>query len=787
MLASPSMLAAGPAHVADDRPPPPPAQQLGADLLLAELQAGMARTDVLVLDAIVNQQPGGAVFVHDGSDGIAVDEASLLRWRVEVPAGAVREFERRRYVALAALPGARATIDAPNQRLLLTLPPALFAPSAVALDPLSRTRLTPPPWAVFANYDLFGYASASSSYGSAWFELGTSGPYGSGVATAVANSSQLSGGTTGQTVLLDASWRLDDPVAARTSILGTAISRSGAWGRSIRFGGVQYGTNFSLQPDLITYPLPAFAGTAVVPSTVDVLVNGTRVGSQQVPAGPFTISNVPVITGSGDVQLVVRDAFGRQQILTQPFYASRQLLKPGLDDFTLSAGAERTDYGSESFGYGSGIASAYWRRGLSDTVTVEMRAEGDNRARAAGAAVDFVPGQYGLATFGAAGSTGTAGTGGLAIAGYQYQEQRFNIGARGTWASPEFRMPGDEDLYRLQRMAVVGAGYNFGAAGSVGAAWVSQQLRSQPETQSATLSYSRTIASRAFFSLSLSRTAGATQQTSAFATISFVLDSQTSASADISTIRYGDSGRSVAGATVQRSLPIGEGWGYRVRATSEQQYEAGAVYAGPYGRYGIDIGSAGGSTAARASIAGGVGMLGGTVFAARPIVDSFGLVRIDGASDVNVYQNGSFAGSTNRDGIVVLTQMYPYATNRITIDDQAVPFGITLKTREITVAPYFRSGVIVDFEARRLINATVEVRLPDGRPLPSGAEVRRLGEAYAYPVGADGEVFIPDLSFGAPYVAEWAGGRCHFSVPAPLSDPGTMPRLGPFGCVAPKE
>jgi outer membrane usher protein len=786
MLASPPMLAAGPAHLADDRPPST-AQWLGADLLPAELRAGMTRNEVLVLDAVVNQQPGGAVFVHDGPDGIAIDEASLLRWRIEVPAGAVREFERRRYVALAALPGARATVDAPNQRLLLTLPPALFTSSAVAFDPQRRTPLSPPPWAVFANYELFGYASASSSYGSAWFELGTSGPYGSGVATAVSNSSQFGGGTTGRTVLLDASWRVDDPVRARTAIVGTAISRSGAWGRSIRFGGLQYGTNFSLQPDLITYPLPALAGTAVVPSTVDVLVNGTRVGSQQVPAGPFTISNVPVVTGSGDVQLIVRDAFGRQQILAQPFYASRQLLKPGLDDVTLSAGAVRTDYGSESFGYGSGTASAYWRRGVSDAVTVELRAEGDNRSRAAGAAVDFVPGLHGLATLGAAGSTGTAGVGSLGIVGYQYQEQRFNIAARGTWASPEFRMPGDEDLYRLQRMAVIGAGYNFGAAGSLGVGWVNQQLRSQPEMQSATLSYSRTLASRAFFSLSLSRTTGATQQTSAFATISFVLDSQTSASADASTVRYGDRTRTVAGVTAQRSLPIGEGWGYRVRAASEQLYEAGAAYAGPYGRYGIDIGSAAGSTAARASIAGGVGMLGGTVFAARPIVDSFGLVRIDGASDVKVYQNGSFAGSTNRDGIVVLTQMYPYAPNRITIDDQAVPIGITLKAREITVAPYFRSGVIVDFDARRLINATVEVRLPDGRPLPSGAEVRRPGEAYAYPVGADGEVFIPDLSFGVPYVADWAGGRCHFSVPAPVSDPGTMPRLGPLDCAASKE
>ena len=196
--------------------------------------------------------------------------------------------------------------------------------------------LSPPPWSAFANYDLFGYTSQGTQYGSGLFEIGTSGPYGSGVATVLANSTQFAGGTTGRAVLLDADWRYDDPAGPRTLILGSAISPSGAWGRALRFAGVQYGTNFTLRPDLITYPLPAFPGTAVVPSTVDVLVNGSRIGAQQVPPGPFTINNVPVVTGAGDVQLVVRDAFGQQQVITQPFYTSRQLLKPGLDDFSLS-------------------------------------------------------------------------------------------------------------------------------------------------------------------------------------------------------------------------------------------------------------------------------------------------------------------------------------------------------------------------------------------------------------------------------------------------------------------
>jgi outer membrane usher protein len=40
-----------------------------------------------------------------------------------------------------------------------------------------------------------------------------------------------------------------------------------------------------MRPDLVTFPLPIVSGTAAVPSTVDVLVNGTRVLSSQAQPG----------------------------------------------------------------------------------------------------------------------------------------------------------------------------------------------------------------------------------------------------------------------------------------------------------------------------------------------------------------------------------------------------------------------------------------------------------------------------------------------------------------------
>ena len=134
-------------------------------------------------------------------------------------------------------------------------------------------------------------------------------------------------------VRLDTAWTRDFPDRMATLHVGDAISTPAPWGRAVRFGGVQYGTNFSTQPTLVRTPLLAAQGEAVVPSTVDVFVNGQQVASESVPPGPFSIDHLPVLTGAGQLQVVVTDALGREQVTVQPYYSGTALLRRGLNEF----------------------------------------------------------------------------------------------------------------------------------------------------------------------------------------------------------------------------------------------------------------------------------------------------------------------------------------------------------------------------------------------------------------------------------------------------------------------
>ncbi len=130
---------------------------------------------------------------------------------------------------------------------------------------------------------------------------------------------------------LDTTYTRDFPDVLETLNVGDTISDTGTWGYALRYAGVRWSRNFSLRPDLLTTPLLTTGGTATVPSTVDVFVNNQLVTSNQLPAGPFVIDRLPTVSGTGDVSVVVRDALGREQVLTQTFYSSTTLLAQGSD------------------------------------------------------------------------------------------------------------------------------------------------------------------------------------------------------------------------------------------------------------------------------------------------------------------------------------------------------------------------------------------------------------------------------------------------------------------------
>ena len=193
----------------------------------------------------------------------------------------------------------------------------------------------------------------------------------------------------------------------------------------------------------------------------------------QVPAGPFTLDNVPVISGAGDARVVVRDALGRESIVTSSFYVAGGLLRPGLTDWNVGAGKLRDDLGGDR----QLLPRLCHRPGpprLHQWLTPEGRVEVENeRTKVVGGAVDLggLWGEFevsgGLASVDGVGSRYLGGL------GYRYVTLDYNLGLRWVEAQQGFRLPGDTDADPSPtRVVTLNGGARIGDRWSAGVAWL---------------------------------------------------------------------------------------------------------------------------------------------------------------------------------------------------------------------------------------------------------------------------------------------------------------------------
>ncbi|MFV9932536.1 MAG: hypothetical protein AB8V27_04350 [Rickettsia slovaca] len=90
-----------------------------------------------------------------------------------------------------------------------------------------------------------------------------------------------------------------------------SITKVSSWSNSTRFAGIQYATNFAVRPNLVTYPLLDFRGKSELPSSIEIFSNSIPIYNAKAHMGDFDITNIPVITGRGDLIVKTHDITGK--------------------------------------------------------------------------------------------------------------------------------------------------------------------------------------------------------------------------------------------------------------------------------------------------------------------------------------------------------------------------------------------------------------------------------------------------------------------------------------------
>lgn len=117
-------------------------------------------------------------------------------------------------------------------------------------------------------------------------------------------------------------------------------------------------------------------------STVDVIINGLTSQTLRLAPGRYSVSDFPFATGANQVQLVVNDATGRNEVAVFDVFSGADLLGAGVVDFGVSAGQYE---GSGAFVYdGPVLATGYVRKGFSDSLTLGVNAQASADAQQLG-------------------------------------------------------------------------------------------------------------------------------------------------------------------------------------------------------------------------------------------------------------------------------------------------------------------------------------------------------------------------------------------------------------------
>ncbi|MCW6029984.1 fimbria/pilus outer membrane usher protein [Stenotrophomonas sp. SRS1] len=591
----------------------------------------------------------------------------------------------------------------------------------------------------------------------------------------------------GESVRLDTAWRLDFPASAVSLTVGDFYSGFVDWSRPVRMGGLQIGRNYGLQPYRVLTPTPTFLGEAVVPSNVELYVDGLRQYNGEVPIGPFQLAAQPGINGTGNAQVVITDAFGRMQTLDFAFYGTQQLLAKGLSDWSAGVGRMRKDYGLRSFAYETPvIGSATWRHGASDRFTAEAHVEGGGGVINGGAGGWWLLGGAGVVNAAYAHSRFEGLQGGQYAVGYSWNNRRFNINLLTRRTHGAYRDLGAlQDTLPPDISEQATLGINLQRAGSLSASYLRLRYPDGEDNRYASLFWSRSFGDRWSAYLSFNQNLADSDDRSVYLSVSAALGRNRQSS--LSAQRNGE--RLTYVADLSQPVP-GDGsqggYGWRVQARGGDDGAGGLAELGwlnRVGRYSMGYARQGDLDYGYASASGSVVWMGGHVFAAREVPDAFAVVSTDGYAGIPVRLENRLIGSTDKNGLLLVTPLLSWQRNRLSIDTLDLPADMRADRVDTWVTPRQSAGLGVDFGLRRTQAMRVILHDSDGVALPVGSSVRLPGGGAAT-VGYDGETYLEDVVTPAQLQVDLPDGHCSVRLAPPVAatSPG-MPRIGPLRCL----
>ena len=745
------------------------------------------------MEVLVNGSKSGTWLILQQGKTLFAPLNAFEAWRLPVETSTKTiQFKGGDYAALNDVAGYQSKLNAANQSIDLQFSPNAFKRTQLGAHRFSQSTSGATVPSLFFNYD-FNYQHSQSRDLVSMQELGMLNEIGFSSGLGVLTSSALGrnisgnkapGNATRRWVRLETTFTKDFADRKESLVLGDTVTRPSTMGSSVYFGGVRFGSDYSLAPGFVRQPLALLSGVSLVPSTVSLYIDGVLRQTSNVPAGPFTVDNTPLMTGGGETRLVVRDLLGRETVITRSFLSSNKLLGVHLNDWSVEAGRLRQDLGASGANYGAKFMRGIWRRGFNETLTLEGVSQISEGHQSVGmGVVSVVTGQWLGSASALTSREDKLGEGQQWLLGLQRQDLYRSIFFQLQGASVQFRELGQSQNFQSAKLQFVAsatlANDRFGA---LGAGFTSTRAFNDLLTHTLALNYAIPVGERSSVNLAASRSQGEVNGTSFRMSLVIPLENNRM----ISTSAASGKNQNEFYVSALQNPTETDNFGWRL-LTGQQQgmqhSEGGLDYLGRYGNFKAQVSSSKDQNVLRLSESGALVLTEGHVFATQKQNGSFALAHVPGYGDVGIGLGNRILTRTDDSGVALIPYLAPYQRNSVRLDPQNIPVSAEIESLEQIAVPARRSVVKVLFPVRSGRGALIKIQLEDGSIAPAGAMVQIDNDAREFYVAHRGEAFVTGLQSVTHLRLKWKNQDCSFTAELPPASPQKIARIGPLTCL----
>lgn len=563
---------------------------------------------------------------------------------------------------------------------------------------------------------------------------------------------------------------------------------------SIPFRGAQIASDMGMLPDSMQGYAPIIRGIAETQAKVEVRQNGYSLYTTYVAPGAFEIDDLNAASGSGDLEVIITEADGRERRFTQPYATLANMLREKTWRYSVTAGeynavdgGQRPAFAQASLAYGlpfdltlyGGLLGADFYRAGVIGVGKSLGSLGAVSFDVTQAQTDVPQGTTTVASkagkekgqsfgvqYGKAFETGTS----VRFAGYRYSTE----GYRDFDEAVALQEP--NDINNFSKRSKVEASVNQ-ALDSYGSFYlnVSKQnywgtSREDKQMQLGFNTQHRGVTYGVYASKTLTDNFG--QNNQVVFTVSMPIG-QTRSTGTYTVTRNND------GSLDQRAGLSGRDGNLNYNVNANRSDNAGnngsalVGYRAPFAQLGAGVSVGSGYRQTSVSAAGSVlGHSDGVEFG-QTLGETVALVEVKDTKDVGILN--APGTKTNAKGYALVPYVTPYRKNRVSLDTSELDNDVDIAEGVTNVVPRRGAVVKASFAASRSEKVLLNVRLQNGKLPPFGTTVTDDKGASAGVVGQAGQVLL-SVGEGKVYSMKWgekAGQGCRIELDvskAPLVD-----------------